>query len=691
MTTHETQNSRRFKYGINVTITVIVALAIAVILNIISYKRLAHLRMDMTATRLYSLSDQTKKLLGKMDKDVQIVTLITRNAEEFNKAKDLITEYDNYSKHITVEHIDPARELSRVEQFYGTITKRYADSLKPLEDAIKQGREEANRLSGDITEQKKLMASLIENKAFTEGEERQLVEKLIQTFVRSDDQFKQVNEQIDTTLKSALPKYADALEVVKSLLSQFDENVYAAAVNYMSDFATRSRQPNDIKENMLELAESFKATRSHLGPVVRTLRNVKAGEEYTKIMQQIAQPDSVVLVGDDQIRVIPLVDMFRMPDQQQQQTPEDQQPELQFLGEEKITGSLLAMSMKNQPLVVFIQGSPRQPALGRQGQYEAVATRLRNLNFEVKDWSPEGRPNPMTGQPGQPAPAPEPKDGQSVVWVVTPIEPANPMMMQMGQMGGGQQIMDHVQSRLAKGEAVMFMASPNPAVAMGMPDPIAEALGAWGINVESGSLVMNEVTVSSRRTAADPTIRVTSWPDELSVTKALSGSAGVFASACPIKLEKKEGVTTYTLAFAKGNRMWAQKNLQDQNPKFVEEDSAKAFTIAVAASKGDERIAVFADPVWATDQIVNYGLFGPGTAQMAGAMFPGNAELFVNSVFWLSHMDEMIAASARSQDIRRVGDITSSQMMTIRWLILAGIPLGIFAIGIGVGLKRRSA
>ena len=135
MSNNETQNSRRFKYGINVMISVVVVLAIVVILNIISYKRLAHLRLDMTATRLYSLSEQTQKLLSKMEKDVQIVTLISRNAEEINKAKDLISEYDNYSSHITVQHIDPARQLARVEQFYGTIKARYTDTVKPLEDA----------------------------------------------------------------------------------------------------------------------------------------------------------------------------------------------------------------------------------------------------------------------------------------------------------------------------------------------------------------------------------------------------------------------------------------------------------------------------------------------------------------------------------------------------------------------------
>ena len=114
------------------------------------------------------------------------------------------------------------------------------------------------------------------------------------------------------------------------------------------------------------------------------------------------------------------------------------------------------------------------------------------------------------------------------------------------------------------------------------------------------------------------------------------------------------------------------------NPaQYDAEKASEQFTVAVAADQNGKRLAVFADPMWATDQIVNYGLLGPGTAPMVGAAFPANPELFVNSMFWLSNMDEMIAASARSQDIRRIGDVTTAQMIGIRWTVLAGLPLAI--------------
>ncbi len=387
MSNTETQNSRRFKYGINVTVSVVIVLAIVIILNIISYRRFASQRIDMTATRLYSLSPQTKKLLGKMQKDVKIVTLISQNAEEFNKAKDLISEYDNYSSHITVEHIDPARELTRVSQFYGTIKERYADTVKPLEEAIQKGREGIERLASDIAQQKKLLSDLMANQAFADGDEKELLSQVIRAFARSDEQFKQTNELIEKTLDSPMPDYAGSLQEIKRILSHYNDSVYGAAGNYLKQFAANSQQPNAIKEKLLELSESFKASRQPINAVLSQIDSVKAGEEYTKVMQQIAKPELVVLIGEDQIRVVELVDMFRMSQDQQRQLAQGQQPELQFLGEEKITGNLLAMSMDTQPLVVFIEGSPRMPVLGPQGQYQAVADRLENLNFEVKSWS----------------------------------------------------------------------------------------------------------------------------------------------------------------------------------------------------------------------------------------------------------------------------------------------------------------
>ncbi len=682
------QTQRRFKYGINVTLSIVIALAIVVVINVIAYRRLAHLRKDLTATRLYSLSDQTRKVLQSLDKDYRIVTLISRSNEAIGKAKDLIAEYDHYSSHVAVEHINPTLQIGRVAQFYQTLLKRYDDQIEPLQKSVESGRAALDQLRNDIDAQKHVLSQILQNKQFTDEKLKQFVQSIAQAFSRFESQYEQATTQIDQTLASSLPDYSGAIGIVQSVLTAYDEKVFAVAIEHLKTTATSTTIHSTVQNQLLQLTDEFGQARRNLAGALGQLQSSPMSEEYSKLREQLNVSDTVVLVGDDQIRVVPLEKMFRLPQNaQQQQMAGGPQPEFQFLGEEKITGALIAMSLEHQPLVVFVQGG-RQPVLGYQGQYEQVANRLRNMNFEVKDWSLGGKRNPMTGQPGPPSPPPTPAPGQKVVWIATPIE-ASPMMMQQGG-GPSQKITAHIAQRLEQGDSVMVMLAPNPMAAMGMPDPMAKLISSWGINVQNDRVVMNEVMLRNRKTAGDPTMRINQWPQDLSITQAMAGTAGVFVSACPVDWKAAEGVTIYPLAQATGQRMWAHTNMRDQNPTYQEATAADVFTLAVAAQKTDgQRIAVFADPVWATDQIVNYGLLGAGTASMVGAMFPANAELFVNSVFWLSDLDQLIAASARTQDIRRIKAISAGQLTALRWGLILGMPLVVLLGGVGVWMTRR--
>lgn len=148
-------------------------------------------------------------------------------------------------------------------------------------------------------------------------------------------------------------------------------------------------------------------------------------------------------------------------------------------------------------------------------------------------------------------------------------------------------------------------------------------------------------------------------------------------------------MTLKTLAKISGEKIWAEDDLQNQNPRYNEEKSADDFTVAVAAERDSSRIVVVSDGVWATNQITNYGYLGPGSAEAFGAQFPGNAELFVNSTLWLAGLDELIAASARSQDIRRIESMEESSLKAIQWLLPLLLPLIIVGCGVSVWVVRR--
>jgi ABC-type uncharacterized transport system involved in gliding motility auxiliary subunit len=67
----------------------------------------------------------------------------------------------------------------------------------------------------------------------------------------------------------------------------------------------------------------------------------------------------------------------------------------------------------------------------------------------------------------------------------------------------------------------------------------------------------------------------------------------------------------------------------------------------------------------------------------------GNSELFINSVYWLAGLDNAIAATARTQDIRRVGPIGDGQQLALRWILLAGLPALALLAGVIMWQVRR--
>ena len=70
--------------------------------------------------------------------------------------------------------------------------------------------------------------------------------------------------------------------------------------------------------------------------------------------------------------------------------------------------------------------------------------------------------------------------------------------------------------------------------------------------------------------------------------------------------------------------------------------------------------------------------------------YPGNGELFVNSVFWLTKMDTMIAISPTALEVPRVSPGNEAWMNFWRvGVLIVGLPLLVLVAGSFVYLKRR--
>jgi gliding motility-associatede transport system auxiliary component len=116
---------RQARYGTLAGVSVLVVLGILIAINYIGSKQ--NKRWDLTANKQFSLSDQSRNILGKLDSPLQIK--VFAQEPEFGRYRDKLKEYEYTSKKISTEYIDPDKKptVARQNQIqqYGTIVFDY--------------------------------------------------------------------------------------------------------------------------------------------------------------------------------------------------------------------------------------------------------------------------------------------------------------------------------------------------------------------------------------------------------------------------------------------------------------------------------------------------------------------------------------------------------------------------------------
>jgi ABC-type uncharacterized transport system involved in gliding motility auxiliary subunit len=116
---------RQARYGTLAATSVLVVLGILVAINYIGSKQ--NKRWDLTANKQFSLADQSKNVLAKLDAPLQIQ--VFAQEPEFPRYQDKMKEYEYSSKQVSTEYIDPDKKPTIAKQNqiqqYGTIVFNY--------------------------------------------------------------------------------------------------------------------------------------------------------------------------------------------------------------------------------------------------------------------------------------------------------------------------------------------------------------------------------------------------------------------------------------------------------------------------------------------------------------------------------------------------------------------------------------
>ena len=151
--------SRTTRYGSNTAVTILLALAILVLVNFVSARRSS--RLDVSAGRQFSLSEQTEKILRNLDRDINITAFYTQDHYRRIPAEDTLNEYAQQSSKIRLTFIDPTSKPGLADAYKikqnGTVV---FESGEKREDVESYQNEEQDFTSAILkllaTEQKKL-------------------------------------------------------------------------------------------------------------------------------------------------------------------------------------------------------------------------------------------------------------------------------------------------------------------------------------------------------------------------------------------------------------------------------------------------------------------------------------------------------------------------------------------------------
>lgn len=676
--TSSSQGKRRAKYGVNVVVAVVVAVALVVIVNALvdwQVRQLpvgakSWLRYDLTATRAYTLAPQTQKLLSGLDEDLSLTAIMRTDDMQGQSVADLLDEYADASNRLDIDVIHPDRDLARLEAFYQQLEARFADETAPLEAAVAVGLDALEQLADQFGEMKAKIDQIVADESLADDELRQEFQLLANKLGEVEVAYTNAQQTLAGALGEPMPPWSNGRADLLNALRKVDGEVLAPFAREFARRAKNRNAPLGARDTLLRLDASIDAAREPLRSAIETLTTPPTPTRYDRLQASLRQGEVVVILSPDRERVVSVAEMFTAPTAD---TP------ARFIGEDRLTGTLVAMQIDQPPLIVFVRDTPVSVTHPRGG-FSHVTSRLATADFAITEWAVGGSGNdPRSQEQAAAAPPPTPADGQQAVWIVPTLS------LERTTQADRELVASVLKKRLAAGDGVLLCFTYDAEALFRPADPLIELAGAWGIAPRMHELLLHEGLGADGRPSNEAAWLIRDWPSDSPLGGALAGREVQLAAPTPIGFEPRPKVITQALIELDQPRMWTATVLSEQEidaSGFTAESEAKNPVVAATAealADGDGeprgRLMVFTERHWLSDQ-------------QAGRRL-GNSELFMNSTYWLAGLDEAIAATPRSQDIRRVAALSDGQQLTYRLILLAGLPGLTLLAGMAVWFVRR--
>ena len=361
--------------------------------------------------------------------------------------------------------------------------------------------------------------------------------------------------------------------------------------------------------------------------------------------------------------------------------------------------------LSNTKPIVVLTHSENARILESSPFFTSIQDRLGQRGIDMTEW--------QVGDPADPVTLPDlselDPDGTRPVVFVTLSPDSSASARKQGDLPGPKRA-------AALGNAVAYLldhqlpllVNVNPSIlpSYGEPDPIVAPLEQLGLTLSTGTPLLREV-VSTRDRQVRTDLTALPEPSSNPISHAIANLPIQLTWPIPITITPNASwQVTPLLEIADTGSVWAesqwlgywqtaraQRSLLPNLPRFDADTDRRSdqFVVAVAADRTDTpprtgRVVVVGSNGWYANPIA----FAYQTTDgRVSRTYPGNAELFEAAVLYLAGMDEQIAKSASARAIPMIVQIEPARLRVLRWVLVAGLPIGVLVLGVLWRLVRK--
>jgi len=685
---------RQTGLALNLFVFMLSIVVILVVINYFSQRPQNRALLDATKTRAYALSPQTQQLIKEIDGSEDdwtiAVILVEANVDRAVKRQvdEVLRRFTYASTHINAVHIDPtnADTLDEYESLLAHLRSIYSEKIDAYNVALAPGISVVDDFELFVEQKSGQLVDLRSNLSSGDPIYNDF-QQLVGGYSLRSQQITTIRQELTNALREDATRPIRDFETAKSLLVGA-LTVWADELMGIEQLFARWRAYPNVDPAIKELAnnskgqyEQFARRLINIADPIKFLPELKLGTIGT----QIERGEAAIVIGPNGAAMIPSGQIFP---QIQQRSTAGISFDQRFRGEQVIASAMRSLLINPMPLVVFVHAETQSLLQRRKHNIDLVgpASILKASRFDVKEW------NVTLNDP------PTPKVGQSAVWIVIP--PPIPLRTSFNPSDNEYALIDSVKQLIVDGEMILLNVAPSGMHKYNQPDPWQAVALAMGVEVDTSRVIFEQQIDQSGTPIYLRTAQITEFESEHLVSAAPHGLITSFdlplaiskASSGPIGFE--HGIIA---AIAPQENRWLEDDWA-VDPSTIDKPNASQFfsedlTIIATTKRNNpvsrsmQRFIVVGSSGWLLSNrsdIVND--LGGGRVAL---MYPGNYELLLASVAWLSGHEEMIAPSAISQQVQTLSGITQSVKNMWRWITVVILPCATLILGGAVWFVRQ--